>query len=84
MTKFLEFKETGTSESGKTRVWQAVNIRTREMAGEIRYRYGCRGYVFFPSTDFFFDHNCLKQIAEFLDEVNAAKRKERKQPNRLQ
>lgn len=75
MTKFLDIQETGVSESGKTKIYQAINIRTREMAGEIRYRYGCRGYVFFPSTDFFFDHNCLKQIAEFLDELNAAKRK---------
>lgn len=78
MTKYLDIREAGTSESGKTRVWQCVNVRTGEMAGEVRYRYGFRGYAFYPTADFFFDANCLEQISEHIRLVNGAKRMEKK------
>lgn len=66
MKMFLEIVEVGKSKSGRTRVWQVINLRTREMAGEIRYRYGCHGYVFYPSNDFFFNASCMLQVGEHL------------------
>lgn len=73
--EWLRFEDAGTSESGKTRRWLAVNKRTLEVAGEVRYRYGCRGYAFYPTSDFFFDANCMEQIGKFLREHSQSMQK---------
>lgn len=76
-SKWIEIREAGTSPTGKTRVWDVINIRKEIRVGQIRWHGAWRKYAYFTEdediADFWiFDAECLKQIAVKLDEVNAA------------
>lgn len=73
-SKYIEIVSAGLSATGKTKVFHIKNIRTGETCGVIKWYGGFRKYVFYPGNDMLFDHHCLQQIADFLKEINAAKR----------
>lgn len=59
----LQFKENGTSISGKTNIW--IVIGNDIELGRIGFFGRWRKYCFYPSVNTLFDHLCLIEIADF-------------------
>jgi len=73
--KYIQITLRGSSKSGLTCVWSVDNIHHQERCGEIKWHGAFRKYCFYPTDGFLFDSACMRKIADFLDEKNAAKRK---------
>jgi hypothetical protein len=73
--RWLVFQETGTSPSGKTRVYQ---VRSREnphmMLGEVRWYAQFRCYAFYPSANTIFEPQCLTDITLFIEALMQARK----------
>ena len=67
MSKFLEFREAGTSKSGITMVWEVVPKSEGFGLGGIRWYGPWRKYVFNPVGDAVFCAACLRDIADFCE-----------------
>lgn len=83
---YIEITEVGKSPSGKTSIWEVRNKNTLEYLGRIKWHGAWRKYVFeeppvpiitvpinrvMPEqVCWIYDSKCLKQIAEFLENVN--------------
>jgi len=65
ISKWLIFKQTGTSESGKTLIWRVAAKSTSNQLGEVRWSSSWRKYAFFPSTATMFEDEMLQDIAFF-------------------
>ena len=75
ISEYLEVRRT-TSYDGKTGRYDVMAKRYPGMClGEIRWFGRWRQYTFFPYPDSVFNNECLRDIAEFLDELMAARRK---------
>lgn len=75
VSPFIEIVDMGLSASGKTHVWYVTNKRNPgDIPGIIRWHGPWRGYVYSCEASFY-DSKCLKQIAEFLETVNAEHKK---------
>lgn len=59
-----------------TSVYAVINIRTNERCGRIKWYGGFRKYVFYPTDGFLFDSECLAKVAQALDTLNVAHRKQ--------
>ncbi len=72
MSKYIEFVDAGTSESGKTRLWDVYPKGNRQMVlGEVSWYSPWRKYVFMPpsgTADVVFDQTCLRDVANFIEE----------------
>lgn len=81
-SKYIEITDGGVSKTGKTRVWIVTNVRNQSKVGEIRWYGGWRKYAFYPTIEgvrwIAFDSECMGQIAEKLDEVNARRKEGRR------
>lgn len=77
--KYIRFDQVGTSATGKTLVWHVMNKHNGSFVGVIKWYGGFRKYVFYPTIErvdwILLDAACMRLIADFLDEKNAAKRK---------
>lgn len=62
--KYLTFIETGTSPSGKTKIWNVTNT-AGEVLGRVLWKASWRKYVF-CSIAATFDSGCLQEINTFL------------------
>lgn len=62
----LAFLENGTSDSGKTKIWDVVSNHTGEVIGHIKWHGAWRKYVFFPDPNTLWDVSCLSDILEFI------------------
>lgn len=71
--KYLTIQQTGTSQSGKTKVFQVRGINQR-LLGEIKWYVAWRKYCFFPCYVTIFDSNCLTEILAFLVIENETKK----------
>ncbi len=56
----------GTSDSGKTKVYDVVNRQNAITVGQIKWFGRFRKYCFFPVDNMVFDATCLTAISEFL------------------
>ena len=72
---FLSFSPAGTSDSGKTRVWDVVSGGLT--LGQIKWYAPWRRYVFAPCQGSVYDSACLFELFEFC----GAKTKEHKEKN---
>lgn len=63
---YLEFREIGRSDSGKTSVWN-VETFTSPSLGIIKWSGPWRKYVFCTVANCDFDGNCLREIIEFAE-----------------
>ena len=66
---YLEFRHTGDSESGKTRLFAVLNKENGSFLGGIKWHAAWRKYCFFPAKETIFDMKCLKEIMLYLDEL---------------
>ena len=64
-------------EDRKTDIWviRASKIVDKHVLGKVFWYFGWRQYTFNPSLGTTFNAGCLKDIAEFLESVNADYRK---------
>lgn len=75
---FLQFQETGKSESGKTKIVTVSNV-VGLLIGSIRWYGPWRKYTFQPgSTDMVFDHLCLRDIADYCEKMTNQHRSSQK------
>nr|WP_321303374.1 hypothetical protein [uncultured Trichococcus sp.] len=68
--KYLEFRELGTSASGKTKIISVVNDATGSALGQIRWFAPWRKYTFHTCFGNVFDSSCLSEIVNELDRLN--------------
>lgn len=69
VSKYIEINEIGTSDSGKTKVWEVRNLfHGEDTPGIIRWHGGWRKYVYECEASFY-DWNCLRMIADFIEEA---------------
>lgn len=64
---YLYFKESGTSESGKTKQWLVESNGTGTILAAIRWFGPWRKYTVQFSSQTVFDQACLREIADFIE-----------------
>jgi len=73
--KYLEFQlQPRMSKKQKTDVWVVINHKMFQTLGKVGWDRGWRQYVFVTSDSFYnwkFSRDCLKDMAEFLDQLMA-------------
>jgi hypothetical protein len=62
---YVKFEESGSSVSGKTKIWLVKNSNSDFEVGRIMWHAPWRKYVFEPARNCIFDANCLLEIASF-------------------
>lgn len=69
ITSFIKFEEAGTSKSGLTRIWNVCNTMSGspDYFGVIHWHGAWRKYVFECDRSFY-DWDCLRLIADFIEQ----------------
>ena len=57
-----------SSKSGKTKIYQ-VMADTGQHLGDIKWYASWRKYAFFPEPNTLYEQDCLRDIANFLEEI---------------
>lgn len=71
--KWLEIRSNGQSTSGKTFVFGVYTKPAGEFLGVIRWYGAWRKYAFFPETQTLYEQDCLRDIAQFLEDAKNLK-----------
>ena len=58
-----------------TTIWVVDAVKSNAFLGTIRWHGAWRKYCFFPLGDTMFDPNCLREIAQFIDDQMAERKK---------
>ncbi len=75
-SEYVLFEYVGTSDSGKTVIYNVLEKRYSSILGQIRWFAPWRQYCFYPKTSSVYDHSCLTAIGKVL----AALMDDRKKP----
>lgn len=67
--KWIMIDFAGTSPSGKTNIYSVGNQETGHRIGDIRWHGPWRKYAFFPAPGCLFEEDCLRDIAQFLEDA---------------
>lgn len=70
VSEFIKFLPMGMSPSGKTRVWHVVNVirpETPDRIGIVKWHGAWRKYIYLSPPESFYDHDCLRMIADFIE-----------------
>ena len=73
-TRYLEFWL--VKELPKTNVYFVVNRSKDTHLGEIRWFPTWRQYTFMPEPETIWNKDCLRQVVEFLEEIERERRKQ--------
>ncbi len=71
--KWLEFIE--INNLGKTRVFKIRNVETNEYVGVIKWCCSFRKYAFYTEPNLVFSISCLRQIADFIEQLMNSRNK---------
>lgn len=71
--KWIKMVFVKNSPSGKTMIFYVMNKLYNENLGEIKWNPGYRKYAFYPSKKTFYEEDCLRDIAEFLEQLKVRK-----------
>jgi len=74
-SEYLEFQDVIDGRERKTERIHVVSKSHGVILGDISWYGPWRQYVFFPDDDTLFNRACLRDIADFLDELMEAKKK---------
>lgn len=79
MGTWVDFRDTGSSSSGKTQIWQVVTTYDGGgiVLGEIRWFGRWRKYAFYPAVGTVFEPTCLRDIAVFIEKQMNERKSER-------
>lgn len=80
ISSFIEFRDGGTSPSGITKIWYVVNTMSGQddQIGYIRWHGAWRKYVYQVPDESFYDWECLRFIADFIEARTIEHREARK------
>jgi len=67
MSKWIEFKHYPPKPNRKTATWMVINKDTRAVIGCIGWDCGWRKYVFNPYHSTMYEEDCLRDIANFVE-----------------
>ena len=67
MSKWIKFQQAG--DTRKTKVWDVVTKDGQTLLGQIRWYPSWRKYSFFPFGNTIYENICLRNIAQFIEEV---------------
>jgi hypothetical protein len=70
MSKYIDIELAGTSPTGKTKIWHVTNNHPNHAAdqlGIVRWHGPWRKYVFEQPDGAFYDWECLRKIADFIE-----------------
>lgn len=76
MATWIDFKHLGSSESGKTEIWEVVTTYDGggNALGQIRWHGAWRKYAFWPYPTTLFEPTCLRDLADFCDKQMAERK----------
>ena len=74
MPEYIEFRES-TIKRAKTRVWDVASKSSGAILGRISWYGAWRQYVFFPAGGSLYSAGCLNDLASFIRERMAERRK---------
>lgn len=77
--KWITVTQRGTSPSGKTNVYDVVALVGGYFLGQVRWYPAWRKYAFFPDQYTIFEEDCMRDIAQFLDDTTKAHKAAKKQ-----
>lgn len=66
---YIEIKYVGVSTTGKTDIWIVRNVKEHVQIGFIRWAGNWRKYVYEQEGRIYYDWNCLREIADFIEYV---------------
>jgi len=69
MSKWIDFNKLKTPSDRKTDVYQVVTKDGTSLLGTVSWYAPWRCYSFQPNSNCVFEHQCLKDIAAFLDKL---------------
>lgn len=75
---YLEFRHVGHSSTGKTDVWRVVNTNDGSDLGQVSWYGAWRKYVFFCDDASIWSPDCLRQVAQFVDDQMDSRKQNRR------
>jgi len=72
-TKHLWFVYDHKSPSGLTQIWEVRNRKQNISLGWIKWAGNFRKYAYFPNPESLYDATCLRDIADFCEELTKDK-----------
>lgn len=75
---YLHFNELNNP-GFKTRIWEVTNNTNDCILGIVRWRASWRKYVYLPVEGTLYDPNCIRDIANFMDEQTRHQKKKYKE-----
>ena len=65
--KYIDFEPAGKSASGKTKLWDVIS-HEEDVLGQVKYHPHWRRYAFYPEAHTLYEQDCLRKIADFIEE----------------
>lgn len=78
VASFIKFELVGPSKSGLTNIWRVVNTNTGEEIGQVYWHGAWRKYVYFTPLDSIYDWECMRLLADFIEEKTMEHRNAKK------
>jgi hypothetical protein len=75
--RYIKF-ELALTQPPKTSVWFCLNIETGSVLGKVKYYPAWRQYCYFPQSATVFNDGCLRDIADFLGQLDADRKEKRR------
>jgi hypothetical protein len=75
--KYIDIRDAGMSDSGKTRRWEVFEKQDGVMLGRISWLSSWRCYVFQPCWPTMYEQQCMRDIADFIESQTLAHKKGR-------
>jgi len=69
MAKWIKFIRAKDIETGKTEIWSVLSIDGGHHLGSIKWFGQWRKYSFFPASNIVLEQDCLRDIADKIDEL---------------
>lgn len=76
--EYLRFDQ--QQQTRKTKIWEVVATLSEDRLGCIRWRSGWRKYVFSPAPHTDYEQDCLRIIADFIEQETAKQKATWKKP----
>jgi hypothetical protein len=71
---FITIRRDRAAETGVTQVWFVLPEKSDRPIGVIRWHTSWRKYGFFPENNTIYEEVCLREIADFIEELTKARK----------
>lgn len=73
--EYLRTEEGSPPPSGKTKTWDIISVRGNYLLGGVKWCGRWRRYAFYPEPEMIFEHNCMRDLADFCEQRTAEHKK---------